>query len=101
MIERIDKKRLLILVFGTLILLAVFLSIFFFSETEKSGFYPENGIIDLKNWQPEQSGMLNLSGEWLFYWNRFVSYEEYLAGAYTPDISVYVPDVWNSYSIKG
>jgi len=31
-----------------------------------------NGVLDLRKWDFDQDGPLNLSGEWLFYWNRIL-----------------------------
>lgn len=99
--EKIDKTRLLILVFGMLLFLVFFLCVYLFTGKDNSRHYSEKGILDLRNWQPEQNGILSLCGEWNFYWNRFVSYPEYTAGYIVPDIAANVPDVWNNYSMKG
>jgi len=100
--EKLRKKRFLIPILGGLLLLMVVLScILLFSGGENSRLYPKKGVLDLKKWHPERSGVLNLSGEWHFYWNKFVSFREYTAGNPAPDIEATVPAVWNDYSLNG
>ncbi|MBS1747941.1 MAG: sensor histidine kinase [Bacteroidetes bacterium] len=58
----------------------------------------KNGILDLRNHNWEKDGIVSLTGDWEFYWNKF----------YTPDILndttinlqksfAIVPDFWNQY----
>ncbi len=35
----------------------------------------ESGVIDLSNWNFEQDGNMNLSGDWEFYWQRLYNPE--------------------------
>lgn len=35
-----------------------------------------NGVLDLRDWDFEKKGIVNLAGQWNFYWNRFLSFEE-------------------------
>lgn len=58
-------------------------------------------MLDLKSWKPELEGVLSLSGQWDFYWERFLTYQEVAAGSTVPDVTVDTPSVWNSYKING
>lgn len=36
----------------------------------------KSGTIDLSQWDFDKNGSVTLEGEWDFYWNQFLSYEE-------------------------
>ena len=38
----------------------------------------KQGEIDLKNWDFEKNGPLDLDGEWIFYWKRFIPVKDVL-----------------------
>lgn len=94
-------RRIVTLVCSTLILAAVLALVFTFSERGAGRLYPADGVLDLKYWAPDESGILNLDGEWDFYWERFLTTEELAGGEATPDLTAYTPAVWNSYKING
>ena len=60
-----------------------------------------NGEIDLKNWNMETDGIIPLNGEWNFYWNRFVSFED-INGEKSPKASglIQVPKDWNYFEVE-
>lgn len=60
-----------------------------------------NGILDLAQWNPENDGIINLSGEWDFYWNRLLTYSDLRDNDPGPVIKAEVPAVWNKYIIDG
>lgn len=95
------NQRIIILLCGLAALIAVLAGIFLFSKSAADRIHPENGVLDLQNWEPEENGVLSLSGEWDFYWNRFVSYREAEDGSVLPDLTADTPAVWNSYQING
>lgn len=97
----INRKRLWILISVILILTIALTGILFFAKAKTDRVHPENGVLDLKNWQPEQNGALSLSGSWDFYWGRFISYQEFTADEPKADVIADVPAVWNSYEING
>ena len=59
---------------------------------------PVNGALDLSTWKPEDNGLLDLSGEWNFYWNRLLSFNEIENAG--PGLVISVPSVWNSYTVE-
>jgi signal transduction histidine kinase len=101
--KTIRKKNIYILLF-LLILTVVF---FLFAgamrhsdnRTEKPS--PQQGALDLSYWNTVQNGIINLSGEWEFYWQKLLSYNDLHDNNPKPDLLVKVPDVWNAYKING
>ncbi|MTI95545.1 MAG: response regulator [Firmicutes bacterium] len=61
----------------------------------------DQGAIDLSNWTSAQQGLINLNGEWEFYWEKLLTYEHFRNGTRQPDLLVEVPKVWNSYDLNG
>lgn len=41
---------------------------------------PINGVLDLSNWSFEKNGMVNLAGTWSFYFNQFLTHEDFVQG---------------------
>ncbi|ATW25034.1 ATP-binding protein [Candidatus Formimonas warabiya] len=62
---------------------------------------PHQGILDLSAWKPTQNGLINLSGEWEFYWQKLLSYHNLHHSNLKPDLLAEVPEVWNGYQING
>ncbi len=58
-----------------------------------------NGTIDLSQWDFERDGITTLDGEWQFYWNKLLSYEDLLTQP--PDGLAPVPNTWDNYSVNG
>lgn len=61
----------------------------------------KNGVMDLRNWNFDKTGTVNLNGKWEFYWKKLYTYENLKNGDMKPDIYAEVPGVWNNYKIKG
>lgn len=81
--------------------IVILVVIFNFSKVDSNRIHPVNGILNLQNWEPDLNGILSLSGQWEFYWERLLTYKEVAAGSQKPDIIAEVPSVWNSYKING
>jgi len=62
---------------------------------------PRNGTLDLAGWDPGRDGLVNLSGEWDFYWNRLLSFDDFRDTGPAPDIKARVPSFWNKYELDG
>ncbi|PKM49302.1 MAG: histidine kinase [Firmicutes bacterium HGW-Firmicutes-7] len=62
---------------------------------------PYKGILDLSNWNPSQKGLINLNGDWEFYWQRLLTYDDLQNNNLKPDLLAEVPKVWNSYKLNG
>jgi len=58
----------------------------------------EKGILDLRELEFNQSTVVNLNGEWEFYWNKFLYPVDFDSGKQpTPDCYGKVPSYWTSY----
>lgn len=60
-----------------------------------------NGILDLSAWSFNRDGNINLTGKWKFYWNRLVFNRDFDENLLKPDAFVYVPGIWNKYTVNG
>lgn len=94
------KKTLKIVTIFLATGLTLFLIFLFFANISRSSQPLSRGTLDLKNWKGEQGEIIPLSGEWNFYWNRLVSYDDITKKAAVPDVTVNAPEVWNSYHIE-
>ncbi|KJS64814.1 MAG: hypothetical protein JL50_18185 [Peptococcaceae bacterium BICA1-7] len=85
------------------IVAALCVAVIAFTDTniKVSSLSPREGVLDLAGWNPPEDGLLNLSGEWDFYWNRFLSHNELKNSALEEDVKAVVPAVWNKYRVNG
>jgi two-component system sensor histidine kinase ChiS len=95
------KKRIIILFSSIILMVVVFICLFSFFKPGAQNIYPVNGLLDLQNWDGRRDGILNLSGGWDFYWQRFLSHHDVATGSPATHVTVEVPSVWNSYKING
>ncbi|MBF0100945.1 MAG: response regulator [Desulfobacterales bacterium] len=85
------------------LLLIAYSCLFLFSgcvSSEKSKPTVRNGCIDLTYWDFSKDGIVNLQGEWAFYWGQFIPINELqkISSANTAHY-IYVPGVWDGYPI--
>ena len=59
------------------------------------------GMLDLSDWDPAETGVISLRGEWAFYWQQLLLSEEIRRDGLSPDKMVQVPRVWNRHQIGG
>jgi len=55
----------------------------------------KNGILDIRNWNFEKDGPINLNGEWEFYWNKLIVPSEFKTISLKKDGFYKVPSLWN------
>ncbi len=94
------NTRILLLLFGIIIMGVAFIYLFSFSKQSSHRIYPIDGRLNLRSWNQRQDS-LSLSGHWDFYWHRFLTYQELINGSPKPDLEAKVPEVWNSYELRG
>jgi len=60
------------------------------------------GILDLRAWDFGTKGSVDLTGEWAFYWSRFLGPKDFSDGT-RPEPSGYIrlPGVWKGYPLNG
>ena len=58
------------------------------------------GVVDLSQWDFEEDGIINLHGEWEFYWEKLLEPGDF---AKNPEKTgyIYVPGDWNGYQVDG
>ncbi|MES9853136.1 MAG: ATP-binding protein [Candidatus Thiodiazotropha sp. L084R] len=61
-----------------------------------------DGELDLSGWDFEKDGVVNLDGQWEFYWNKLLTPEDFTALS-PPEMTGYInlPAPWNGYSVSG
>ena len=57
----------------------------------------EKGVLDLRNWNFSESGIVALDGGWDFYWDELLSYSDLQVKE--PDLHVRVPETWDQFTI--
>ena len=97
------KKRLLHRKYQGIIICALILAtviILGFLKLKDQIVNVSNGSLDLQGWQ-EADGILQLNGQWDFYWKHFITNQEVEQKTILPDLKVSIPKVWNGYRIEG
>ena len=89
------KKHTAIFVLIVIIFLSL-ISIFISKPTD--AYPPEitGGVLDLRNWSFEKDGMVTLKGEWTFYFNQFLTHEDFVSGNCPKPILIQVPSTRKS-----
>lgn len=59
----------------------------------------EKGVINLQDWDFDKNGIIELNGQWEFYWNSFIEDEKKDSLTKGKPNFVYVPGLWNHYHI--
>ena len=57
------------------------------------------GQLDLQDWDFNLNGIVNLEGQWEFYWQELLSPSQVATMASSQYVSV--PDTWTSYEVSG
>ncbi len=92
-----NRKKIILLIM--LLVLASCIALFLlFKESTLPDTIARDGKLDLSGWDGES--VLFLSGEWDFYWNRFLNAVD-LSRNPPPDLKAKVPSVWNKFTLNG
>ncbi len=59
------------------------------------------GLLDLRAWDFEQHGPVNLNGEWAFYWQDFLTPAEFATTSPEPHSLIDVPRSWRGHIVDG
>jgi 7TM diverse intracellular signalling len=65
-------------------------------KTEKESPKAEKGIIDLSNWDFEEDGIIDLNGEWEFYWEQLLTPTDFENNQSNNPEYVIVPGGWET-----
>ena len=58
----------------------------------------KNGILDLRNWDFKEKGVIRLNGEWNFYWKNFIDPAADFSSKSSGKNIISVPSFWNSFN---
>ncbi len=59
-----------------------------------------NGRLDITQWDFEQNGLINLNGDWEFYWDEFVTPKITRKNKKTTNRYFTIPGIWNRYQLS-
>jgi PAS domain S-box-containing protein len=96
--------RIILDIFIQLLIAANFIFITSCQYNSEREFSPKaiNGILDLKNWDLEKNGPVDLTGEWKFYWNKHLTPADFTNHNSTEKTGhMNVPGCWNGYILDG
>jgi two-component system sensor histidine kinase ChiS len=83
------------------IILVLFLTSGFSTLSAHHGYpLPKEGILDLREIEWNDNSILDLNGEWVFYWEKFLDPENFKQYQNT-GFPVNVPSYWSSYTLDG
>ncbi|MBF0395662.1 MAG: response regulator [Desulfobacterales bacterium] len=68
-----------------------------YNNSDKISPKAQKGILDLQNWDFEKHGIVNLNGEWEFYWEQLLDFKNLPQKAGF----INIPSIWNGYSVNG
>ncbi len=60
-----------------------------------------SGVLDLRNWDFDRHGIVNLKGEWEFYWDRLLSPEDFQEKQPGKTGLLELPGLWNNFPLAG
>ncbi|MGH4119425.1 7TM diverse intracellular signaling domain-containing protein [Clostridium sp.] len=98
---KLKKEKTLIITLSIIIMTALVYIIFtlnnFSCFTTSSKMISEKGVLDLTNWNFNEDGYTELSGQWGFYWKQLLTPETIST---TSDLPSYMemPMAWNKYN---
>lgn len=93
------KILLLIIIFATTLFL--FAGVLKLTNNKVEEPSSRQGTLDLSDWNPTQNGLINLNGEWEFYWQKLLTYDNFHDSNPKLDLIAEIPKVWNSYKLNG
>jgi len=95
-------KQILLNSFIVLAVLGINLNVNTLYAHGKNNVSINNGILDLSNLTLDNDKIIELSGNWEFYWAQFLSPEDFSSGKnIKPTGYLKIPGLWNNYEING
>ena len=98
--EKTDKKHVKYILILSIVLISI-VFIFTFLKTDSKEIKTVNGVVNLQNWDVDRNGILSLRGQWDFFWERFLSYQEVTDDSTKADLTADVPGEWNKCELNG
>jgi len=97
--NKTTKGIRLILIFGSIIVISM-LFIASSANQKETSYKPVDGVLNLSDWNSEM-GKPSMIGEWEFYWNQLLNYQDFSIGAAKNMQMVHVPNTWDAYEVEG
>lgn len=95
------KNRIFIII-AVITFLIVTIIFNIFTGAHKNQLLAKEGTLDLVNWDFKKDGVATLDGEWEFYWNQLLKYDDFhKENTIKPDGYFEVPNVWTSHTLNG
>ena len=91
-------KKTVITISVLVILLSLFSSCQ--NQTTKEAPVAEKGVLDLREWDFEKDGAINLNGEWEMYWEKLLTPEDFIRKTNSVDTYIESPSCWNGQEIN-
>jgi signal transduction histidine kinase len=83
-----------------ILILLLFNFVFLFAGKEIKN--PVNGILDLRSYHFDDKTVINLNGQWEFYWKKLLQPDDFKKpGKPVPDLFGKIPSYWKNYKING
>lgn len=95
--KKISHNKELLLIAITIVAV-ILLSSCSFKASQNSPII-KKGILNSSSWDFNKDGNIQLDGQWEFYWEKFLNYNDFICQK--PDFYSNVPGVWNNYVLKG
>ncbi len=83
-----SAKRILLYIF-------LLLGVKVFSQPLPKVIYAQKGVLDLRQWNPDSADVIELAGEWEFYWHRLLTPQDFHPQRYVADAYLWVPAYWS------
>lgn len=85
------------MVLRVLLFIALFGFSLFSSEANARMPVAKKGVMDLRSLEKDKNFILNLNGEWDFYWNKMLRPADFKRNTFIPDCYGKVPSYWTEY----
>lgn len=72
------------------------ISLFIYKPTGVQPPKPVKGVLDLSGWSFEKNGIVSLDGAWSFYFNRFLTHEDFARGVDVSPVPIGIPSTKKS-----
>ncbi|MGK0468588.1 sensor domain-containing diguanylate cyclase [Clostridium sp.] len=86
-----NKKLLLIVTFILVLIPQIMGVVFSNKSTNPKPPKPVDGFLDLSNWSFEDNGIIRLDGQWSFYFNQFITHQDFEKGVDVLPTPIAVP----------
>lgn len=95
-----NKKLLLIITFVLILILQIMGIVLPIKSTKPKPPKPVDGVLDLSNWSFEYNGIVRLDGQWSFYFNQFLTHQDFEKGVDVLPTPIAIPSTKKSIELS-